>query len=67
MINWLLTLTNEQRKISLDEAEQLSGISAKALEKDWWVTLTLKFCYLVHRMVLSFSILVCFIENILYQ
>lgn len=42
MINWLLTLTDEQRKISLDEAEQLSGIRAKALEKDWWVTLTLK-------------------------
>jgi hypothetical protein len=41
MTGWL-KLTNEQRKASIDQAEQLSGISAKAIEKDWWVTLTLK-------------------------
>lgn len=41
MIGWL-QLTNEQRKAVIDEAEQLSGISAKAIEKDWWVTLVLK-------------------------
>jgi hypothetical protein len=35
-------LTKEQRKAIIDEAEQLSGINAKAIEKDWWVTLTLK-------------------------
>ncbi|WP_165760505.1 nucleotidyl transferase AbiEii/AbiGii toxin family protein [Niastella populi] len=37
-----MKLTSEQRKASIDQAEQLSGISAKAIEKDWWVTLTLK-------------------------
>ena len=41
MIAWL-KLTDEQRKAIIDEAEQISGIGAKALEKDWWVTLTLK-------------------------
>ncbi|MBX9733301.1 MAG: nucleotidyl transferase AbiEii/AbiGii toxin family protein [Chitinophagaceae bacterium] len=41
MIGWL-KLTDAQRKATIDEAEQNSGISAKALEKDWWVTLTLK-------------------------
>lgn len=41
MTGWL-TLTNEQRKATIDQAEQLSGISAKVIEKDWWVTLTLK-------------------------
>lgn len=41
MTGWL-NLTPEQRKAVIDQAEQLSGISAKAIEKDWWVTLTLK-------------------------
>jgi hypothetical protein len=41
MIGWL-QLNDEQRKAVIDEAEQLSGMSAKAIEKDWWVTLTLK-------------------------
>lgn len=41
MTGWL-KLTSEHRKASIDQAEQLSGISAKAIEKDWWVTLTLK-------------------------
>ena len=41
MIGWL-QLNEGQRKAVIDEAEQLSGISAKAIEKDWWVTLTLK-------------------------
>jgi Nucleotidyl transferase AbiEii toxin, Type IV TA system len=41
MIDWL-QLNNGQRKAVIDEAEQLSGISAKAIEKDWWVTLILK-------------------------
>lgn len=41
MIAWL-KLTNEQRKATLDQAEQNSGIPAKVIEKDWWVTLTLK-------------------------
>lgn len=41
MIQWL-RLTDDQRKASLADAEYASGIQAKALEKDWWVTLTLK-------------------------
>ncbi len=41
MIGWL-QLNEEQRRAVIDEAEQLSGIYAKAIEKDWWVTLTLK-------------------------
>jgi hypothetical protein len=41
MIGWL-QLTDTQRKATIDRAEQLSGITAKAIEKDWWVTLTLK-------------------------
>jgi len=41
MIQWL-QLTDDQRKASLAEAEYESGIQAKAIEKDWWVTLTLK-------------------------
>lgn len=41
MIAWL-KLTDEQRKTSLEQAAQNSGINNKAIEKDWWVTLTLK-------------------------
>ena len=41
MISWL-QLTDEQRKTSVDQASLQSGITAKAIEKDWWVTLTLK-------------------------
>lgn len=41
MIGWL-KLTDVQRKATIDQAEQISGIAAKAIEKDWWVTLTLK-------------------------
>lgn len=41
MTTWL-KLTNEQRKATIDQAEQISGIAAKAIEKDWWVTLSLK-------------------------
>ena len=45
MTGWL-KLTDEQRKATIDQAEQMSGIGAKALEKDWWVTLTLKALFL---------------------
>lgn len=41
MIGWL-KLTDDQRRTSLAQAEARSGIIPKALEKDWWVTLTLK-------------------------
>lgn len=41
MTGWL-KLADEQRKATIDQAEQMSGIGAKAIEKDWWVTFTLK-------------------------
>ena len=41
MTGWL-KLTNEQRKVTIGQVGKLSGINAKAIEKDWWVTLTLK-------------------------
>lgn len=41
MIKWL-KLTDNQRKTSMEQASFQSGIIAKAIEKDWWVTLTLK-------------------------
>jgi hypothetical protein len=41
MTRWL-TLTPEQRKASISEVEYVTGIQAKAIEKDWWVTLTLR-------------------------
>jgi len=41
MTGWL-QLTDEQRRTSIAQAAVVSGIAAKALEKDWWVTLTLK-------------------------
>lgn len=41
MQGWL-KLTDEQRRTSIAQAAIKSGITAKAIEKDWWVTLTLK-------------------------
>ncbi len=41
MTAWL-QLTPEQRKASIAEVEYNTGIRAKAVEKDWWVTLTLR-------------------------
>lgn len=41
MTGWL-KLTDDQRKTSIAQAAINSGITAKAIEKDWWVTLTLK-------------------------
>src|SRR5690606_11520618 len=41
MTKWL-QLTPEQRKASITEVEYNTGIIAKAVEKDWWVTLTLR-------------------------
>lgn len=41
MVGWL-KLTDEQRMISIAQASVNSGMQAKAIEKDWWVTLTLK-------------------------
>lgn len=44
MTGWL-RLTDEQRRTSLEQASINSGINAKAIEKDWWVTLTLKILF----------------------
>jgi hypothetical protein len=41
MIGWL-QLTKEQRRTSIAQASAISGITEKAIEKDWWVTLNLK-------------------------
>jgi hypothetical protein len=41
MIDWL-KLTKEQRKTTIEQAATKAGLPAKAVEKDWWVTLTLK-------------------------
>ena len=41
MIGWL-QITDEQRRTSIAQASTIIGITEKAIEKDWWVTLTLK-------------------------
>ena len=41
MKQWL-KLTDDQRRTSLAQASQASGINVKSIEKDWWVTVTLK-------------------------
>lgn len=41
MTGWL-KLSDEQRRATVQQASVRSGITAKAIEKDWWVTLTLK-------------------------
>jgi hypothetical protein len=45
MIGWLKNLDDSARRISINEASRISGISAKAIEKDWWVTLVLKLVF----------------------
>jgi hypothetical protein len=45
MIGWLTNLDEESRRVSITEASRISGISSKAIEKDWWVTLTLKLLF----------------------
>ncbi len=41
MIGWL-KLNEGQRRASLEQAAVKAGMQVKAIEKDWWVTLTLK-------------------------
>ena len=45
MIGWLKNLQDASRLTSINEASRISGISAKAIEKDWWVTLSLKLLF----------------------
>lgn len=46
MIGWLINLNDASRLTSINEASRISGISAKAIEKDWWVTLSLKLLFI---------------------
>lgn len=41
MVQWL-QLSDEQRRTTIEQASVNSGITSKAIEKDWWVTLVLK-------------------------
>ncbi len=41
MTGWL-RLSDDQRRATLEQAARASGIGAKAIEKDWWVTLVLR-------------------------
>src|SRR5579871_5846119 len=41
MTGWL-GLTEGQRRATLEQAGQASGIGPRAIEKDWWVTLVLR-------------------------
>jgi len=41
MTGWL-NLADDQRRTSIAQVAINSGITAKAIKKDWWVTLTLK-------------------------
>ena len=45
MIGWLKNLQDASRLTSINEASRIAGISAKAIEKDWWVTLSLKLLF----------------------
>jgi len=42
--NWL-TLSKEKRIEILNQATELTGLPAMAIEKDWWVTLSLNACF----------------------
>jgi hypothetical protein len=41
MVEWL-SLSDEDRLISIQQAATKAGVSTKVIEKDWWVTLVLK-------------------------
>jgi len=45
MIGWLKNLNDASRLVTINEASRISGIPVKALEKDWWVTLTIKLIF----------------------
>lgn len=45
MIGWLHKLDDNSRRISLNQASLNSGITPKAIEKDWWVTLVLRMLF----------------------
>jgi hypothetical protein len=45
MIGWLQNLDENVRRISLNQASLNSGITSKAIEKDWWATLVLRMLF----------------------
>jgi hypothetical protein len=45
MIGWVKNLSNASRLASINEASRISGIPVKAIEKDWWVTLSIKLLF----------------------
>jgi hypothetical protein len=45
MIGWLQNLDENARSVSLSQASLNSGITPKAIEKDWWVTLVLRLLF----------------------
>ncbi|HVB04146.1 MAG TPA: nucleotidyl transferase AbiEii/AbiGii toxin family protein [Chitinophagaceae bacterium] len=42
MTGWLLNLNEEERRTTIEQAAINCGVVSQAMEKDWWVTLTLK-------------------------
>ncbi len=45
MIGWVKNLSNASRLASINEASRISGIPVKAIEKDWWVTFSIKLLF----------------------
>lgn len=44
MVEWL-QLRDEQKKDILNQVGAITGPPVNTIEKDWWVTLTLKACF----------------------
>lgn len=44
MVEWL-QLRDEQKKDTLNQVGAITGLPVNTIEKDWWVTLTLKACF----------------------
>ena len=42
MIGWLQNLNEDERRTVIEQAAIKCGVVSQAIEKDWWVTLTLK-------------------------
>ena len=42
MNNWLREVTNERKRLIIDNIAAQTGFSVYAIEKDWWVTMVLK-------------------------
>jgi hypothetical protein len=53
MIEWL-SLSPEIQKQVLTETGVATGLQQNAIEKDWWVTLALKACFLTRWKIISY-------------